>query len=174
MVGHGDGNRVRQLSQPAAAHFIIGVDNRLAEVVSGVEHPLRRFVVFHIAVIVEVVAAQVGKDRGGELERRGAVLDQAVRRDFHRGKGRALPFQGGKDVLHVNRRSGGVLRGNHFAQQAVADGAHHRRGFTQQLRPLGQQLGGGGFTVGTGNADKLQPFGRLMVEAPRQGGEALV
>jgi hypothetical protein len=59
-------------------------------------------------------------------------------------------------VLNINRRTGGVFRRDHFIQQAVAHGPHHRAGFAQQLRPLRQQLRGGGFTVGTGDANQTQ------------------
>ena len=75
-------------------------------------------------------------------------------------------------MLHVDRRAGGIFRWADFAQQAVADRAHHRAGFAQQLTPLRHQLRGGGFTVGPGDANQAQPVGRLMVKTPRQRGEA--
>lgn len=67
-----------------------------------------------------------------------------------------------------------VFSVGHTAQQAVADGAHHRAGFAQQLAPLRQQLGGGGFAVGAGHADQTQTLARLVVKTPGQRGKALV
>ena len=43
-------------------------------------------------------------------------------------------------MLNINRRTGGVFRRNNFVQQTVADRAHHRTGFAEQVGPLRQQL----------------------------------
>ena len=174
MVFHGHRHRIRQSAKPATAHFVIGVHNRLTAVVSGVEQPFRRFVVLHIAMVIQVIAAQVGEDRGGKLERRDAVLHQAVGRDFHRRHRRAFSHQACEHVLDINGRTGGVFRRDHFPQQAVAYGAHHRAGFAQQLAPLRNQLRGGGFAVSAGHANQMQAFGRLMVKTPGQRRQTFV
>ena len=174
MVFHRDGNRIRQLRQPAAAHFIVGVDDGLTVMVSREQQPFRGFVVLHIAMIIKMVAAQVGKHGCSKFQRRDAVLYQTVRRDLHRGEGCALPCQTSKHVLYVNRRAGGVFRRAHFAQQTVTHGPHHRTGFTQQLGPLRHQLRGGGFTVRTRYANQTQLVGRFVIKTSRQCGKTFV
>ncbi|MNP05198.1 hypothetical protein D3C76_971440 [compost metagenome] len=174
MVFHRHRNRIRQLSQPATTHFVISVNNRLAAVVRGVQQPFRRFVAFHIAVIIEVIATQVGEYRRRKFQRGDAMLDQPVRRDFHRGKGCALPCQTRQHVLHVDRRTGGIFRRIHFAQQTVTDGTHHRAGFAQQFGPLRHQLRGGGFTVGARHANQTQLVRRFIIKTSRQGGKTLI
>ena len=168
MIFHRHRHRVRQLRQPATTDFIVSVDDGLAAMVGGVQQPFRRFVVRHVAMVVEVVAAQVGKYRGSKLQGRHAVLHQPVGRDFHRAEGCPLLDQTGKHVLNIDRRTGGVFARDHFIQQAVADGPHHRAGFAEQFRPLRQKLGGGGFAVGTGHAHQTQLLRRLMIKTPGQ------
>ncbi len=153
IVFHRDRDGVRQLRQPAAACFVIGVNNRFADLMFREQQPFRRLVARHIAVVVKVIAAEIGKHGGGERQRRNAMLHQTMRGNLHRRHGRALPYQRIEHLLHINRRSGGVFRRHQTTIKAVADGPHHRAGFAQQARPLRQQLGGGGFTVGAGHAD---------------------
>ena len=112
----------------------------------------------HITVVIKVIAAQVGEDRRGKLQRGDAVLHQAVRGNFHRGERCPLPCQARKDVLNVNSRTGGVFRWDNFPQQAIAYGSHYRTGFAKQLRPLRQQLRRGGLTVSSGDAHQAQLF----------------
>ena len=71
-------------------------------------------------------------------------------------------------MLNVYRRTGGIFGRDDFIQQAVADSSHHRAGFAQQLRPLRQQLGSGGFPVGSGHANQTQLLRRLMIKTPGQ------
>ena len=125
---------------------------------------------FHITVVIEVIAAQVGEDRGGKLQRGYAMLHQPVGRDFHRGERRPLPCQAREYVLNINGRTGGVFRWDNFLQQAIAYGSHYRAGFPQQLRPLRQQLCRGGLAVSPGDAHQAQLFRRLMVKTPGQRG----
>ena len=170
MIFHRHRHRIRQFRQPATPDFIVSVNNGLPAMVSGIEQPFRRFVMFHVAMVVEVVTAQVGKHRGGKLQRRHAMLNQPVRRDFHRTESRPLPYQAGKHVLNIDRRAGGVFGRHHFIQQAVTDGTHHRAGFAEQLCPLRQQLRSRGFTVSTGDAHQTHLLRRLLVKTPGQRG----
>ncbi len=57
IVFHRDRNGVRQFCQPAAAHVIIGIDDRLAVVMRREQQPFCGFVTLHIAVIIQMVAA---------------------------------------------------------------------------------------------------------------------
>ena len=168
MIFHRHRHRIRQLRQPATPHFIVSVNDGLAAMVGRVQQPFRRFVVLHVAMVVEVVAAQIGKHRGGKLQRRHAVLHQTVGRDFHRAEGSPLPDQTGEHMLNVYRRTGGIFGRHDFIQQAVANGPHHCAGFAEQLRPLRQQLSGGRFTVSTGDAHQTQLLRRLMIKTPGQ------
>ena len=174
MVFHRHRNRIRQLRQPAAAHFVVGVDDGLSVMVSREQQPFRGFVMLHITVIIKMIAAQVGKHGSSKFQRRDAVLNQTVRRDFHRSKGCPLPCQTGKHMLYVYRRAGGVFRRAHFAQQAVTHGTHHRTGFTQQLGPLRHQLRGSGFTVRTRDAYQAQLVGRFVIKTSSERGKTLV
>ena len=170
MIFHRHRDRVRQLRQPTAAHFIVRVDNRLTAVVRGVKQPFCRFVMFHITVIIEMIPAQVSKDRGGKLQRRYAMLHQTVGRDFHGSKRCPLPCEAGKHMLHIDRRASGVFRRNNFIQQTVTDRPHHRAGIAKQFGPLRQQLCRGGLAVSPGDAHQAQLFRRLMVKTPGQRG----
>ena len=79
IVLHGDGDGVRQRRQPAAPCFVVGVKDHFADLMVGKQQLFSRFVALHIAVIIEMIAAQIGKDRGGERQRRNAMLHQTVR-----------------------------------------------------------------------------------------------
>ncbi|CNT72091.1 Uncharacterised protein [Salmonella enterica subsp. enterica serovar Bovismorbificans] len=92
----------------------------------------------HIAMIIEMVAAQISKHGGGKFQRRHAMLHQAVRRDFHRAEGRALRNQTGQHMLNIHSGTGCVLRRDHFTQQSVTYRPHHCAGFAEQLAPLRQ------------------------------------
>ena len=168
MIFHRYRHRVRQFCQPATTDFIVSIDDGLTAMMGGVQQPFRRFVVLHVAMVVEMIAAEIGKHRGGKLQGRYAVLYQTVGGDFHRAEGSPLPDQTGEHMLNVHRGTGGVFSWNDFIQQTVTDGPHHRAGFAEQLCPLRQQLSGGGFPVGAGDAHQTQLLRRLMIKTPGQ------
>ncbi len=78
MISHRHRNRVRQRCQPAATDVVVGVDDGLSVMVRGVKQPFCSFVMLHITMIIEMIAAQVCEHRGGKLESRYAMLHQTV------------------------------------------------------------------------------------------------
>ena len=117
-------------------------------------------VVFHVAVVVEVVAAQVGEDADVVFDRRHPSLCEGVRGDFHRHGFDAGIAEAGEVLLDAQRVGSGVARGLQRIQPAVADGAEHRA--AGRLR---EEVDERAFAVGAGNADDVERFGGVVVEA---------
>ena len=137
----------------------VGIDNL------GEQAQLGGEIAVHVAVIVEVIARQVGECRGSDRQPLGAKLGQSVARRFERDM--AQPFAGetaniaqeGDDV--GRRQSGryGVVGGGH------AERADRRRAVPGEAPQLTGQLDRRGLAVGPGDGDG---YGRKGGEEPRR------
>ena len=116
VVFHRNRNGIGQLGQPTTAYLVIGVNDRLTIVMRGKELPFSGFIALHVAMVVQMVAAQVGERTGGKGQRRNTVLHQTVRRDFHRGKSCALIGQSAQHLLNIHGGTGGIFGRTDFAQ----------------------------------------------------------
>src|SRR5690606_8416423 len=79
----------RQVVQQSRAEGIVAVDNGDAHPRQGKESGLGGTVTGLVAVIVQVVAAEVGEDGAVDARRLNPVLGQAVGGDLHGGRGDA-------------------------------------------------------------------------------------
>ncbi len=97
---------------------------------------------FHPAVVVEMVAREIGEGRDLERHRGDATLLQRVRGHFHRHVGGALFAERSQQPLHADRVRRSALAFADTAMQAGAQGTDGRRAMTKLLQRLGQQLHG--------------------------------
>ena len=99
---------------------------RACEPRPGEELRLRRAVGRHRAVVVEMVAREVGEQRDVERDAVDAALVEAVRRHFHRDRARARRLEAREQL--VQRAASGVVcvAGRERADEAVAERADDR------------------------------------------------
>ena len=86
------------------AERVVDVDHARHQVFAHEQPRLGGAVAFHGAVIVEVVAREIGERGGAEPHRAHARLVERVRGNFHRHAGRAAGAQAGERALHGDRR----------------------------------------------------------------------
>ncbi len=128
--------------QPAASNFIIGVDDCLTVMVGGISIHLPP-VMRHIAMIAEMVAAQISKHGGGQIS--APPRDAAPGREIylHRAEGRALRNQIGQHMLNIHSGTGCVLRRDHFYPTVRCSRSHHCAGSPSKLAHCASSCGGG-------------------------------
>ena len=153
----------------AAPGGVVEIDHRMRQRRPVEQHRLRRFVALHRAVIVEMVARQVGEQRDVDLHAVQPSLLEPDRRHFHRQRARTGIEQRADLALQrhrVGRRQGRF--GQRLVGKANADRADHRAapaGARQQLRdPLRRRR----LAVGAGHADRQQMLARTPVELRRK------
>ena len=98
----------------------------------------------HRAVVVEVVAAEVGEHGHGEAGAVDPVQVEGVRRDLHGHDLDPVVAPAGQGALQV-----GGLRGGPGARE----GAEHLGPAARGLGDVAQEVGGGGLAVGAGHPD---------------------
>ena len=123
----------------------------------------------HIKVIIKVVAAKVGEDRGIrhdaaqppliETMRGGLKADHRIARlaQFGQGALQAQGIRGGQDRLGIGRAT----------RLADPEGTNHRTRPAELPPGLTEQVGAGGLAVGAGDGADRQRPARLAVEARR-------
>ncbi len=126
---------------------------------------------FHGAVKIQVVAGQVGEDRGVEGQAVHASQLQRVRRDFHGDVGPAFRFQFGEQPHQVERFRSGIGRRQDTAGQVILDGPDKRRGGAGGAQHGVDQVAGGRLPVSPGDAGQLEAFVGTAVEIARGQGE---
>ena len=135
-----------------AAEFVIGIDDGVPKALPIEQFGLAGAIGGHAAVVIEVVADEIGEDGGGEGRADHAVLVEAVAGYFHRHSFRTLLFELVQQGLYAHRIGRGV--GGFFEPppEAVAHRADDGAGRAEQIGGLGKPLRNRGFAVGAGYA----------------------
>ena len=76
-------HRDAALAEQALTPWVVGVDHPLHGVVGGEQQALRREVLLHRPVVVEVVVAQIGEGGHVEMDALHAGLGQGMAGDLH-------------------------------------------------------------------------------------------
>jgi len=151
---------------------IIGVDHRrLVSRRKGEELFFGGEVIFHGMVIIQVFPAQVGEDSDGEGDPGDPVQFQGVGRNLHhavRGPVLQHPFQHGLDVRSLG---GGAHRFHLQSRPPVRDGPDHAGVVSRRLKDALQQVGDGGFSLGSGYSHHLEPAGGAAEEEVGDQGQ---
>jgi len=154
----------RELPGQFATDGIVGVQDRAPQPRPAEQAALGFGVAGHVAVVVEMVTAEIGEHRIVEAHPIHPVLIQGVGADFHgqAGGARLAQFgQGAVDADHVWR---GVAGGGEIADQATAKGTEHAPGRLDG-QGLGEEVAHRGLAVGAGDPGDLQSPGGVGVEA---------
>ena len=133
-----------------AAEFVVRIDDGVLKALPIEQFGLAGAIGGHAAVVIEVVAGEVGEDGGGEGRADHAVLVEAVAGHFHRHGFCALLFELVQQGLHAHGVGRGV--GGFFEPppEAVAHRADDGAGRAEQIGGLGKPLRNRGFAVGAG------------------------
>ena len=154
-------DRGRQRRRELPAEGVIDIDHRRSEARPLEQALLGRTVGLHAAVVVEMVAGQVGEHREAEPHAVDAPLFERVRGDFHGDVGRA-PSARKRASSRCTLITSGVVRSpaSTASGKARAERADRRRATTQAVERLGEQLHGRGLAVGAGDAADAQARAR--------------
>ena len=129
---------------------------------------LGRAVGLETAVIVEVIARQVGEDRGVEAHAGDAILVERVRGHLEAHRGCARVARLGEATLQAHRVGGRQTRVAQGARPAEAEGSEVGTAVPDEVRGLREQVGARRLAVGPRDPDDLQFLGRTPEEAVRQ------
>ena len=121
-----------------------------------------------IAVIVQMVASEVGKDGGIEAQSRHPLLMESVGGDLHGKSFRSSRLSGLDGIPQIDRRRGGHGGVVVVARPAVDHGRKQRRSQSRLAEHGLGQKGGGGLAVGTGNGKALEILIRATVQLAQQ------
>ena len=167
----GDARRTR-FAFELLAEGIVDIDHDPFQSRPAEQARLGMGIVFHVAVIIEMIARQIGQHC--DIERRAvdAPLREAVRGHFHCARdGTLLPVMR-KTLLQLDGIGSGIERRRERAGKAVADGADDG-GFAAQLRQgLRNPVRDRGLAVGAGDADHVQRARRLAIHMGRDFADA--
>ncbi|CAM5196482.1 hypothetical protein CDEN61S_04220 [Castellaniella denitrificans] len=157
---------------------VVGVDDRAAQARPGEQGELRLLVAFFRAVVVQVVAGQVGEARDLDADAVQAALLDPDRGRLDGGRHAARAHDGGQAAMQRQH----VRRGQRAAQVAAVGQRHAQRPDGAAGHALGVQrrrdpLRGGRLAVGAGDGDHGQCVGRPAVpqvgDLAQQRGQAL-
>ncbi len=154
----------RQSLQQRATEDIVGVDHGMRDAGQIEQGALRRAVLRHVAVIVEVIAREIGEDRDARLHAVETPLREPVRRGLHRHVPDAEIAEFREQGLQSHGVGRGVLRGPQFTGQAVPERADDRAGHARRQR-LRDEMTGGGLAVRPRDGDDVQRARGMTMEA---------
>ena len=154
-------DRVEQL----ATERIVQVHRRGAQA-RPVEQPrLGRAIAGHVAVVVQVIAGEVGEHAHVEMHAIHAALVERVRGHFHRHRLRAFVAQFGEQRMHAQHQRRGETGRHDLRPETGAERAHRTGLLPAQGPRLRQQLHGRGLAVGAGHPDRGHRRAGMAVEA---------
>ena len=147
---------------------IVHVDDRgrTAVQIFGEKALFRLVIMLHVPVVVEVIAAQIGKNAGAETRTGDPVLRQCVAGKFHRDRLLPVPPHFRQQREQHTRLRGG-LRGR--SDQFPVPVLHRRNqaaGNASVTEQVLHQKRGGRFPVGSGDAEETQHLIRPFIELP--------
>ncbi|MNE15917.1 hypothetical protein D3C80_1088420 [compost metagenome] len=161
-----DTRATREVGRQTTTKVVIQVDHLATQARPGEQLGLGGLIGFHAAVIVEVVAGQVGHHRDVEFQCGNPALLQGMGRHFH-GHGLGAAFlEVVEGRLHGNRVGRGQAAALQLAVETGPQGANQTAALAKQVERLGYQLGNTCLAVGAGHADQIQLAARFTVEAP--------
>src|SRR6516162_3346734 len=114
--------------QQTPAVFIFDIDHdraRRLDSQPGEKNHLRLEVVLHSAVIIEMIARQIGKDLNLEGDSKRALLLKRVRGNFHNGFTTATLYGAGEKLVQLKRFGCRVRSRVDLVSDAVLDRANH-------------------------------------------------
>ena len=111
---------------------------------------------FHRAVVVEVVAGEIGEDCAEEWHAVNTRLVKAVTGDFHRSGCCALLTEAVEQGLDINGSWCGMRSLFQCTPKTVADCADNGGFFAQKIGSLRQPLCDRGFAIGPGYAPNFK------------------
>ena len=119
-------------------------------------------------MVVEVVLGEVGEHRPRKSTARHPVLVEGVGAHLHGPNGRARAYRLGQLGLEQVGKGRGVVGRLAMARPAVHQGAKQGRRPLGRCRQVLNQIGGGGFAIGTGHPDQGHGPARAAPELRRQ------
>ena len=143
---------------------IVEIEHRVLQARRFEQALFRACVTLHVAVIVEVVAREIGEKRRPESDAVDASLIQADRSDLHRHALRPLGKEPRERAMQQDGVRGGVDPGIERAREARAERPDHRGLRAAGAARLGDPVAAGGLAVGAGDADHPQPLGGTSVD----------
>ncbi|UWN48962.1 hypothetical protein ASALC70_01153 [Alcanivorax sp. ALC70] len=147
---------------------VVAVDHRLAQVRTGEQGHLGQQVAVHVAVVIQMVAAQIAEHRRPHRGIAQTVLVQGVGRDLHGHGVGASVTQVAQAALQGDRVRRGVAGGDLGALETQPQGTHQPAVVTQGVQGVTQEPGDAGLAVGAGHADHFQLPAGLAMETGRQ------
>lgn len=163
-VGHAAHSRAAGALENPAARIVVDVDDGHRVLAGapgggkkfGKEARLRVAIRLHVAVKVEVVAAQVGKYRRIEVGPDEPVGRKAVARDLQGHLLDPIVAHSAKQPLQYEALGGRIDRAFDVAIPAMSDGTDQATSPSGLLGERGHHPGGGRLAVGSGDADHPQ------------------
>ena len=143
--------------------FVIRIDNGQGLVGKPLEQSaLCAGIARHVLVEVEVLATEVGEDRGGEVDVVHAPGVERVTGDLQHREFTVGPGQLAQESLDDERLGRRVECRRLALARHVADGPDEPRPLSGRLEDRADEVGGGCFPVGPRDADDRESSGRMM------------
>ena len=139
-----------------AAECIVEIDDRVHQARPMEQRGLGGAVAPHVAVIVEMIARQIGEQRGVEAGPVDAPLVERMRGDFHRDRLRATRTAASQLGLQGNRIGRGVGGAFQRAGKAVAKRADDGGRTPASAQRLRDPVAARGLAIGAGHAGHPQ------------------
>ena len=154
--------------------LVVGVDDchTRCRIDGAVEHEaLGGVVLFHGAVVVEVIAREVGENRNVETDAHCAALIEAVTRDFGDEFGGSAGDAFGHQFEEIARFRSGVDRLSSLSRYVIFDGADEDCLSVGGVQKRFAEKCGGRFTVGAGDSSGGELFFGMAEKSGRSFGE---
>jgi len=143
------------------AKGVVGIDDRVLQPFPNKQLLLGGGIVFHRAVVIEMILRQVGEHGRLEGHAMRARLRQSMRGHFHGDMACTLIAQLRQPALQGHRVERGMGRALQRARKTIAHRPQHRALVTQSGKSLRQPVGDRGLAVGAGYADRPHGAGRI-------------
>ena len=150
----------------ATPEGVIQVDHLATQARPGEQLGLGGLIGLHAAVIIEVVAGQVGHHRDVEFQCGNPALLQRMGGNLHGHSLGATFLEVVEGRLHGDRVGRGQAAALQLTVEAGPQGANQAATLAEQVERLGHQLGNAGLSVGAGHPHQVQLAAGLAIEAP--------